>query len=165
MESGMDTLKEILWKQFGAVIDMLENAISLCPEYFWNSDKQYWYLAYHTIFYLDYYLSEEPEKFAPPSPFTLSELDSDIMPDRVYTKKELLNYLEFGRKKCFDLIDNLTEETVKKRFINKARNYSRPEILLYNMRHIQHHAGQLNLLLRQNINDAPRWVSQTQKKY
>ena len=31
------------------------------------------------------------------------------------------------------------------------------------MRHIQHHTAQLNLLLRQEIDDAPGWVSQTMK--
>ena len=41
-----------------------------------------------------------------------------------------------------------------------TKNYSLLEILLYNLRHIQHHAAQLNLLLRQNTNDAPNWVSQ-----
>ena len=40
-------------------------------------------------------------------------------------------------------------------------NYSVLEILLYNMRHVQHHVAQLNLLLRQDINDAPTWVTQT----
>jgi len=86
-------------------------------------------------------------------------------PDRIYTKDELLNYLEFGRRKCFDLITNLTDENAAKRFVNDYRNYNRLEIILYNMRHVQHHVGQLNLLLRQNINDAPKWVSQTQKSY
>ncbi|MBP6569035.1 MAG: hypothetical protein KA270_17810, partial [Saprospiraceae bacterium] len=32
------------------------------------------------------------------------------------------------------------------------------EILLYNMRHVQHHTGQLNLLLRQNVHQSPKWV-------
>jgi hypothetical protein len=30
--------------------------------------------------------------------------------------------------------------------------------LLYNMRHVQHHAAQLNLILRQTIDSAPGWV-------
>ena len=38
-------------------------------------------------------------------------------------------------------------------------NYSVLEILFYNMRHVQHHAAQLNLLLRQSIDQAPDWVS------
>lgn len=145
---------------------MLENAISLCPESFWNSDTRFWYDAYHTIFYLDYCLSTNPETFMPPSPFTLSEFNPNgEMPDRICTKNELLDYLEFARKKCFDLIHDLTEENTAKRFVNEYRDYSRFEIILYNMRHVQHHVGQLNLLLRQNIDDAPKWVSQTKRNY
>ncbi|MCA1619686.1 MAG: hypothetical protein LC795_10330 [Acidobacteria bacterium] len=30
--------------------------------------------------------------------------------------------------------------------------------LLYNMRHVRHHAGRLNLMLRREIDAAPGWV-------
>ena len=80
-------LKEILWKQFGAAIDMLENAILACPDELSNNGSNFWYQAYHCLFYLDYYLSPEPKKFLPPQPFTLSELYPEgIMPERAYTK-------------------------------------------------------------------------------
>ena len=39
-------------------------------------------------------------------------------------------------------------------------NYTLMEILFYNLRHLQHHAGQLNLLLRQQANIAADWISQ-----
>lgn len=39
------------------------------------------------------------------------------------------------------------------------RAMSNGELLLYNMRHVQHHAAQLNMLLRQATDSAPRWVS------
>lgn len=157
--------KEILWNQFGATIDMLEGTILVCPESFWDKHN-YWYSVYHTLFYLDYYLSTDPDSFYPPKPFTLSEFDpKGILPERVYTKKELLEYLEFSRKKGFFLIDGLTDEVAKQRFINEYRNYSILEMILYNMRHAQHHVAQLNLLLRQNVDDAAKWVSQTDKRY
>lgn len=160
-----ESLKETLWRQFGASIDMLENAIVLCPESHWSEEK-FWYAAYHCIFFLDYYLDTAPENFMPPKPFTLSEFDpSGLMPDRIYTKTELLDYLEHCRRKCHDLIMDLTEENSQKRFTNEYRDYNRFEIILYNLRHVQHHSAQLNLLLRQDINDAPRWVSQTKKNY
>jgi hypothetical protein len=156
------SLKEILWKQFGAAIDMLENALVFCPDKFWNTDSKFWYIAYHTLFYLDYYLTEDPANFTPPPPFTNSEFDpAGSMPERVYSKEELLTYLGFCRNKCHNLIAGLTGEGANKRWINEYKNYSMIEILLYNMRHVQHHAAQLNLLLRQTINDALRWVSQT----
>ncbi len=154
--------KETLWKQFGASIDMLENAISLCPDAMWDNDKKFWYNAYHCLFYLDYYLTLEPAKFSPPAPYTFSEFDpSGALPERVYSKNELLSYLQHNRKKCHDLIASMNDEIANSRWVNELRNYSVFEILLYNMRHVQHHAAQLNMLLRQGINDAPRWVSQT----
>ena len=160
------SLRETMWKQFGAAIDMLENAIVLCPERFWDAELKYWYSVYHTLFYLDYYLSYNPENFVPPTPFTLSELNPEgVLPDRTYSKEELLEYLEYVRKKCFHFIADLTDDKTHERFINAYRNYSRFEIALYNLRHVQHHVGQLNLLLRQNIDDAPKWVSQTKKEY
>jgi uncharacterized damage-inducible protein DinB len=35
------------------------------------------------------------------------------------------------------------------------------ELLLYNLRHVQHHAAQLNLILRQVTDSAPRWVARS----
>ncbi|TDX13409.1 DinB family protein [Flavobacterium sp. S87F.05.LMB.W.Kidney.N] len=161
----MEELKAILWRQFGAVIDMLESSIMVCPESFWDK-KDFWYNAYHTIFWLDYYSSAEPDKFFPPEPFSLSEFDpKGILPERVYSKEELLGYLEYSRKKVFFLIDGLNEKTSKERFINKKKNYSRVEMIIYNMRHVQHHVGQLNLLLRQNVDLAGKWVSESDKTY
>ncbi len=160
-----ETLQEIVWQQFGASIDMLENAMIACSDELWsNGSKEFdfWYLAYHTLFFLDYYLSESPSDFHPPEPFTLSEFDPvGILPDRVYSKTELLNYLEFGREKCRVVIQGLTKDKAKQRFIDPYKNYSLLEILLYNMRHVQHHAAQLNQLLRRNQNSAPDWVSRT----
>lgn len=81
----------------------------------------------------------------PPPPYTLSEFDPDgVLPERVYDKSELITYIKFCREKCRKMISELSDENLKKRFINEYRDYSRLEILLYNMRHVQHHAGQLN---------------------
>jgi hypothetical protein len=46
----MDTFwNQILWQQFGAAIDMLDNAIRACPKEVW-SDRQrrpeFWHTAY-----------------------------------------------------------------------------------------------------------------------
>ncbi len=158
----MDTsLKKILWQQFGAAIDMLENAIEACPGNLWNSSEQFWYKAYHTIFYLDYYISEAPETFRPPSPFTLSEFDpSGILPEQVYNKSELLDYLSLARQRCHDRIASLTNAQSTEIF-SSYKNYTITEILIYNIRHVQHHVAQLNMLLRQGEVNPPNWVSRT----
>src|SRR5438477_10219918 len=103
-----NSLKTELWKQFGAAIDMFENALQKCPDSLWNDGKNFWYIAYHTLFFLDYYLTEEPGTFKPPEPFTLSEFESGVMPERAYTKEELISYTHHCRKKCRMLIPSLT---------------------------------------------------------
>lgn len=152
-----------IWQQFGAAIDMLENAIKACPEELWFDRSQrpeYWYVVFHTLFFLDFYLSDSHEKFTPPAPFTLDELDpAGILPEQPYSRNELQSYLEHGRRKCKTAIDALTFDKANERRTFPWGDISGFELFLYNMRHIQHHAAQLNLILRQKIDSAPGWVA------
>jgi hypothetical protein len=160
----METLKSALWNQFGAAIDALGNAIETCPEEVWGDRSQqpeYWYTAFHTLFWLDYYLSDKyGEDFIPPEPFGLEEMDpAGVLPPCVYTKAELLTYLRHGREKCRIKIAELTEEEASRYMKSWTRDFSVLEWLLYTLRHVQHHAGQLNLLLRQRADIGAKWVS------
>ena len=139
---------------------MLENAIRACPDALWTGSR-FWYISYHTLFFLDLYLSESAENFTPPAPFTFSELDpSGVFPDRPYTKDELLAYLDHSRKKCRAAIEALIEEKARERRQYGSIELSFAERLLYTMRHVQHHAGQLNFILSRQTGSAPRWVKQ-----
>ena len=154
--------KKTIWQQFGAAIDMLQNAIEHCPDNLWgdrSKHHEFWYVTYHTLFWLDLYLSGAVEGYHPPEPYTLGELDpAGALPDRVYTRDEMKTYLHHCRKKCRERIDALNAEQADRicRFPWGEVSYS--ELLLYNMRHVQHHAAQLYLILRQEIDSAPRWV-------
>lgn len=152
----------ILWGQFGAAIDMLENAMNACPDESWAGPSKFWHVAYHALFFLDLQLSGSIEGFAPPAPFDLSELDPDgRLPDRPYTKCELGAYLQHCRRKCRETIADMTEEKANRpcRWVELDLTFA--EFLLYDLRHVQHHAAQLNLLLRQNTDSAPHWVRRT----
>ncbi len=158
------SITDAIWSQFGASLDMLENAINMCPEEHWETALDFWYLSYHCLFWTDYYLSTESAQFEPPKPFSFSEFDpSGMKPERTYTKTEVLDYLDYCRQKAIRLFKELTVNQMSDPWINSSKNYTLVEILLYNMRHIQHHSAQLNLLLRQTINNAPNWVSQAKK--
>ncbi len=158
------SLKDAIWSQFGASLDMLENAIIMCPDEHWGTTLNFWYTSFHCVFWTDYYLTTEPNKFKPPKPFTFSEFDpTGKKPDRTYNKTEVLTYLEHCRQKANHVISGLTIERLSARWVNNYKKNSLLEILFYNVRHIQQHSAQLNLLLRQTINIAPTWVSQAKK--
>jgi hypothetical protein len=169
------TWRTAIWQQFGAAIDMLDNALRACPEESWRDGlwdhpserpeySQFWYLVYHTLFWLDLYLSGAVEGFAPPAPFTLSELDPDGVPERPYSKDELQAYLEYSRKKCQATIEALTDETAQQPCRFRWGELSFVELLLYNMRHVQEHAAQLNLMLGQKVGAAPAWVGKARSR-
>jgi len=164
--------KEILWHQFGAAIETLQNALNACPEELWRARlwresevkpefTEFWYVAFHAIFWLDYYCSESADEFNVPPPFTHSELEMDaVLPERVYTKQELQAYLEYGRAKCYAKIESLADENEAQRVRNNWRVKTVAELQLYNMRHVQEHAAHLNMLLGQKTDSAPGWVGQ-----
>ena len=164
--------KTILWHQFGAAMDMLDNALCACPHELWlvrlweTPDErpeyaQFWYLAYHCLFWVDLYLSGTVEGFAPPAPFNLDELDpAGLVPEKPYTQDELRTYLTYCREKGQSTIEALTSETALRRCRFPWGVLSFAELLLYNMRHVQEHAAQLNLLLGQKVTPASGWVAQ-----
>src|SRR5215467_11314931 len=127
----MDTLwTTALWKQFGAAIDMFDNAVVACPDLLWQERlwrnpppawfppqfAEFWYVTFHTLVWLDLYLSGVPEEaFAPPAPFAQGVLDSvEAQPERPYTKEELRVYLASMRKKCHDTLVVLTDEPARR---------------------------------------------------
>ncbi len=164
----LTTWQTIIWHQFGAAIDMLENAINACPENVWGDrsrNPEYWYTVYHTLFFLDFYCFGTDKGFLPPKPFNLDELDpAGILPDRVYRKEEMLTYLEHGRNRARAAVAALTEDSFDKRCAYERPDVTNAELIVYSMRHVQHHAAQLNLILRQTIDSAPRWVSKARAK-
>jgi hypothetical protein len=171
-----DFWKGVLRQQFSAAIDMLENAMRVCPEDVWcdrtkkpewvaNDIVGFWYLAYHTLFFLDFYLSDSMEDFGPPAPFNRDEFGpGGLLPEQPYSKDVLLGYLDHCRRKCRHAIDSMTDEKARQPDrIRPEQNLTVAERHLYNMRHVQHHAAQLNLVLRQKANTAPGWVTTSRR--
>ncbi len=150
--------KTTLWSQFGAAIDMLENLIRACPDALWDDRPQhivFWETAYHTLFWLDFYLSGIRDDFTPPPPFTMPR----DLPERPYTREQLLGYLQHGRDKCRRTIENLTDEQVRELwgFDDWEEKLTFGELLLYTMRHVHEHTGQLSLLLGQSGDTRLEW--------
>jgi len=170
-------LQKVLWNQFGASIDMLNDIIAMWPDQYWNLDNKFYYLCFHTFLFLDYYLTIPPTNYTAPLPFTMISPEEipqyavdDLLPRKLYTKKELLVSLQTCRQKCKHLIFGLAHETLEHPWLDQPDDivggstlrYSVLEILLYNLKHVQHHVGQLNLLLRKETGQAVAWISNVQ---
>jgi hypothetical protein len=76
----IDFWRAAIGQQFHAAIDMLANAIEACPDSVWIGQRPgaFWYLAFHTLFFVDLYLSPvDEDQFRPPLPFGLTELQDE----------------------------------------------------------------------------------------
>ena len=174
----MEILKQTLWNQFGAGIDMLAHTVKALPESSWSPKSKPYYLSYHTALFLDYYLTIPPTNYKPLLPYQLvpwEEIPSsgvdDLLPERPYSQAELREFITSARSKCKNLIRSLDEKIVNAPWIEKpdeiagamTLNYTVLEILLYNLRHLQHHTGQLNFILRQLTGKPVDWVADVEK--
>jgi hypothetical protein len=166
----MDTMvKTVIWQQYGASIDMLEDAINACPDHLWTAVLwedpddvaygQFWFVAYHTLLWLDLYLTGSSDDFAPPAPFMRGAL-----PEKPYTKDQLRAYLDQCRRKCQSTIEGLTDEKARQVCTFDWVEASFLEMQLYTMRHVQEHSAQLRFFLGQHDIGVHDWVPQARDK-
>lgn len=166
----------MLWRQFGATIDMVGDALRDCPDELWEKSlwedqpdqwvatgfSAFWYLGYHTLFWLDLYLTGAEEGFAPPAPFDLVEMASDEVLPRAYTRAELLGYLEDCCRKCQEIIGGMSTEQAYRLCRFPWGELAFAELQLYSLRHVQEHGAQLRMFLGQQARKSTSWVSQAQ---
>ncbi|HEV2361558.1 MAG TPA: DinB family protein [Acidimicrobiales bacterium] len=120
-----DAFVESLKQNFEEALRLLEAALSDCPEKLWRTDlwpnqaptgpgpygglhgSAPWFLGYHALTCLDYDLAAELEPWRPPQPF---DDNTWSFPNLVFTKQELLGYVDHCRGRVRQALDALTEE-------------------------------------------------------
>lgn len=147
----MDT-KDIIKSQYRAALKMLEGAIINCPDYLWDHPahkNKFWHTAFHALFYTHLYLQSSEDDFIPwtkhESAYT--SLGDDAPPDdRVkhtrepYRKEDLLAYLELCREEVSKQVTSVDLEAPSGFY---WLPFNKLELQFYNIRHIQHHTGEL----------------------
>jgi hypothetical protein len=114
-----------LTENFDGALRLMEAAVDDCPDTLWETDlwpeeaptapsefgglhgSAPWFLAYHALNCTDYDLSGEFEPWAPPPPF---DENTFSFPNRVFTKSEVLGYVEWCRGRVRQRLETLTEE-------------------------------------------------------
>lgn len=110
---------------FERALRLMEAAVTDCPDELWETDlwpeeaptaptpdgglhgSAPWFLGYHALLTLDYDLSAEFEPWQPPKPF---DENTWSFPNRVFTKDEVLGYVDYCRGRVRGTLDALTED-------------------------------------------------------
>ena len=105
-----------------------------------------WFLAYHALLTLDYDLTAEFEPWQPPQPF---DENTYAFPKRIFTKAELLYYIDYCRGRVRRTLDELTEDTAARTLPGVHRYHG----MLYGVilgsipLHVIEHASQIRQFL------------------
>ncbi len=158
---------DILVSQYRSALKMLRAAVVACPARAWNdpsSENRSWQIAYHAVFYAHLYLSRSETAFQPweksiPEYNFLGRLPwpphDPPKIGRPYERAEILEY-------C-DLVIARVRDLVREAPLSGASGFhwlpmGRRELHLYNLRHIQHHTGQLIERLRAGGIGGQEWL-------
>ena len=165
--ADLDILHSVA-RQYRASLTMLGQAIELCPESLWLASEypnRYWHIAYHALFYTHLYLQPSEAEYRA---WARHRQDSQYLGARPwarhekvkveppYTKAEVLEYHEFCRAEAEARVPAI-ELAAPSGF--HWLPFNKLELQFYNIRHLQHHTGQLADRLRSMVNVGVGWVS------
>lgn len=152
---AMDIRKAVN-SQFLAALAMLEQTIQRCPPDLWvdpQAKDQFWQIAYHALFYTHLYLQESEATFRPWAKYRKDyhflgpiPWEGNRMPEieEPYTQAEVLDYLAFCRNEGQSRLAK-TDFAAPSGF--EWLPFSKLELQIYLIRHLQQHTGELGARL------------------
>lgn len=167
----MTIIRTILVSQYGAALSMLHHCVRGADAVTWQTTVgrfPFWHVTYHTLYFADLYLSRDEQSFCPP-PFhregynwlgvDFSNPANQPSAVKPYDQETMLAYVGLCRAKAKRVIEQESEASFAGCSGFSWLAFTRLEMHLYNIRHIQHHTGQLSAALRLRGNAGVEWVS------
>jgi len=165
-----DLINQMLLGQYEASLSMLKHAIASCPESHWDTkvaNDPARVVAFHTLYCNDIYLSRRESAFRTHD-FVLEgrglpfgqPLPKGTLP-RGLTRSRALAYADYCIEKARTALagESVADLAGDSGF---ERPFSRAEMHIYNIRHIQHHTGALTAHIRRLVPRLPEasmdWV-------
>jgi hypothetical protein len=136
---------------------MLRQVVEHCPESLWDATEgksKFWHIAYHALFYADLYLSDSLDTFKT-HPMHRADAENLGKVSQPYAKDEIFQYLNYCREKVATQTAN-TDFSAESGF--HWLPFNKLELQFYNIRHIQHHMGQLQERLAAHGISGAGWV-------
>jgi hypothetical protein len=154
----VEYVKKILAGQFEAALCMMNECVRMCPPEHWEgkvANDTFRQITYHTLFYVDYYLSQNEEAFTLRD-FNLRGGDerSPVLSPGL-GKEDTLAYAAICREKAGTALARETSESLEGPSGFSWRPMTRGELYIYTLRHVQHHAGGLSVYLRRTAGALP----------
>ena len=164
MNNESKTFLDAINEQYGAAIAMLKKNLKSCPKEVWDdrtSGPPFWHVAYHVMWYFDWYLSDSKEARESFKSKFGDEVSHDLnkAPEITLTATQLLGYLSDLKEKAKNRFENITSDELLQSSVFEWHGSSVLSSLIYNIRHLMLHIGALNLRLHSKGMKLENWVS------
>lgn len=150
----LEFIKQILTGQFEASLAMLGECVRVCPAEHWDgkiASVTFQQVAYHTLFFADLYLTSNEAGFQLREIHYVGGDERNPFPSVGLPREELLEYTSICRQKAIESLAAETSESLRGPSGFSWYPIPRGELHVVNIRHIQHHTGQLSAYLRRVV--------------
>lgn len=160
----LELVRSSIGSQLSAALAMLGDAIERCPDDLWAErvgERAFWEVAFHVAYYTDLYLTPPETPWPEPPPWawphaaglgrTMEPPFRPLTPEETGPELPRWEVAAYVRSLTDKLRDSLSRETEASLAGPSGffwLGMARAGVYLYNLRHVQHHAGQLCAVLR-----------------
>lgn len=154
-----DKMVAVLRRLFDPTVEMLKNLIEVCPDDFWMDTKHnYWKQIFHATTSMKFWFRQKKDEA-----FEIPDFDKDVKEDLDLecsdypTKEEMTKYLEDILIMAQHFFDELTDDRLLEPCV-LYEEITKADVILMQIRHVQHHVGYCNSLLSSNQLTAAKWI-------
>lgn len=152
------TMVHVLKRHLVPTLEMLEQLVEGCPDEIWfNRQSGYWKHIFHAITGIEFWFRQEGEEFHKPNlnKGVSPDLDEESTEDP--TKEEMRAYVKEMIAKSNSFIEHINDENV----LEPSEVYNeltKADMIVMQIRHIQHHVGYCNHILSSQHHKAVQWL-------
>jgi DinB superfamily len=165
----LSEVKKSYSRQIGAAFEMLEHVIDNANDTTWTariSNVPFWQICYHVLWFTDFYFHANEATFQPQG-FDMKDIHKyEIKPDsqmienqkHPISKSNMKAYCKYTKQKANEFIQSINDTYFTTPSPFDWHGFPKIDLVDYNLRHLQHHVGQLDVILRREQNMGNPWI-------
>jgi len=165
----LSEIKKSYSRQIGAAFKMLENVIDNTNDTTWTArinNMPFWQICYHVLWFTDFYFHANQATFQPQS-FDMEGIhnywvkpDSQMIENQKHpiSKNNMKAYCKYVKQKANQFIHSINDTYFTAPSPFEWHGFPKIDLVDYNLRHLQHHVGQLDIVLRREQDMGNPWI-------
>jgi DinB superfamily len=160
VSSSTTTICAVLRRQIDPTLQMLADIVESCPDSLWTDSRTgrpFWQQVIHALTGVRLWLREASQPFSPPDFGQGPVPDLDQMPSFAVDRLAVKKYLQAIQA----VVDSFFTSVDDSRLLLPSSVYDRftdADLILMQIRHLQHHIGYCNCLLQVGHAKPAKWL-------